>query len=313
MAATVWKGHLSFGLISIPVRLARAARPERVSLHQVYRGARPEPAPTAAEKVIELPRRKGAPAPEPAPEPAPAPESVTRVRESPVAESTGEAIARSEITKGYEYAPDEWVLLEKEALKRIAPATSKTIEIREFVRFTEVDPLYLETSYYLAPDRSGERAYALLYQALRETGRAAVAEIAMHNREHVLILRAGRSGIIGHTMFYEDEIRSDQEYRADLGPLSKRELELARLFVESLAAPFEPQKYRDRYRERLEAMIAAKVEGREIVEAAPPAPPKPDFSDMVSALEKSLELVRKPPARKVPETPRRRGTKTSER
>jgi DNA end-binding protein Ku len=277
MASTVWKGHLSFGLISIPVRLFRAGRAERVSLRELYRAALKERGPAPSSKVIELPVRALEPEPELEP-----------VRHTVTTASREEPVARENIVKGYEYAPDQYVVVEKEDLKRITPPTSKTMDILEFVRFAGIDPIYLETSYYVAPDKGGDKPYALLYQALRESGLAGLAELAMHNRDHVMIVRAGRTGLIAHTMFYEDEIRREQEYRTEVDAASKRESDLARKLVESLESPFEPEKYRDRFRERLNELINAKVEGREV--EAPKVP------DLLSALEHSLAAVKKPPA-----------------
>ena len=140
------------------------------------------------------------------------------------------------------------------------------MQILEFVKLAEVDPIYFETSYYVTPERAGERAYALLFEALRRSGYVALAQFAMHNREHIVVIRPGRTGIILHTMFYETEIRRDDEYRTETSNVAERELELALLLVQNLAAPFEPAKYHDTYKEKLDALIAAKIEGKEPVE-----------------------------------------------
>lgn len=314
MAATVWKGHLGFGLISIPVRLWRAARPERLNLRQLALASggeqreRPQggnvielPAPPVSvpERITGRVAETRVPAPPPAPsyEPADeAPPPVTRVRHEVVTESGGERIPPAEVVKGYEVSPNEWVLLDNADLKRVTAETSKTIDIREFVPFDQIDPVYLETSYWVSPERQGERAYALLYRALLDAGRAAIGEVAMHGREHVLVIRAGRKGLVAHTMFYENEVRRDQEYTADINSVQARELELARLFVESLEAPFAPERYTDRYRERLEALIAAKAAGRAVSTAATsePAAAAPK-DDLIAALEKSLAAMNKQP------------------
>ena len=125
------------------------------------------------------------------------------------------------------------------------------MQILEFVKLAEVDPIYFETSYYVAPDRAGERACALLFQALRSSGFVAIAQVAMHRREHVVVIRPGRTGIVLHTMFYETEIRREDEHRSQAAEVSDKELELALLLVNNLAAPFDPSKYRDSYREKL--------------------------------------------------------------
>ncbi|HWR54294.1 MAG TPA: Ku protein [Bryobacteraceae bacterium] len=317
MAATVWKGHLGFGLVSIPVRLWRAARPERVNLRQLARAAAPETG-EAHGNVIQLPGPARSRAQEPVSEPEPEYERsaqreslsyepspreplppVARVHHEIVSEAGGERIPPAEVVKGYEVAPNEWVLLENADLKRVTAETSKTIDIREFVPFDRIDPVYLENSYYVSPERQGERAYALLYRALLDTGRAGIGEVAMHGREHVLVIRAGRKGLMAHTMFYENEVRREQEYTADLDSVQPRELELARLFVESLEAPFSPERYSDRYRERLEALIAAKAAGRAVSPEARSAPTAGALKDdLIAALEKSLAAMNKQPAAK---------------
>jgi DNA end-binding protein Ku len=306
MGSTVWKGHLTFGLVSIPVKLYRAARPEKVSFRQLHQatGAR-----VRQRLVAEAPPEPEIePEPEPEPEPvravAPARKAVTpfiapRPQPEPVREPEPEPqpreVSRSEIVKGFEYARDQYVTLSKEELAAITPQTAREMQILEFVQLSEVDPIYFETSYYAAPDRGGERAYSLLFAALRDSGFVGVAQIAMHNREHVVILRPGRSGIVLHTMFYETEIRRDDEYRADLSAVNQKELDLALLLIRNLEAPFEPSKYRDTYREKLDALIQSKIAGEETIEA--PAPKPAPVVNILEALQRSLAVA---PARKPP-------------
>jgi DNA end-binding protein Ku len=214
-----------------------------------------------------------------------------------VTEPETREVARTEIAKGYEYGKDRFVMLTREELEKITPKTAREMQIQEFVRLQEVDPIYFETSYYVVPDRGGERAYALLYQTLRESGYVAVAQMAMHNREHVTLIRPGLTGLILHTMFYENEVRKQEEYRTSVDAPQK-ELELAKMLVENLAAPFEPGKYRDTYREKVEGLIQAKIAGEEILEA--PAPARAPVVNILEALQKSLQQAgseRKPPAR----------------
>ena len=301
MASTVWKGHLTFGLVSIPVKLYRAARPEKVSFRQLHQatGAR-----VRQRLVAEAP-----PEPEPEPEPEPAPVRATapargavtpfiapRRQPEPEPEPEPREVSRSEIVKGFEYARDQYVTLSKEELAAITPQTAREMQMLEFVQLSEVDPIYFETSYYVAPDRGGERAYSLLFEALRNSGFVGVAQIAMHNREHVVILRPGRSGIVLHTMFYETEIRRDDEYRADVSAVNQKELDLALLLIRNLEAPFEPSKYRDTYREKLDALIQSKIAGEETIEA--PVPKPAPVVNILEALQRSLAAApsRKPPA-----------------
>jgi len=232
----------------------------------------------------------------------PAAEQYTRVRQSlyvppPAGNSKAEMnpVPRTEVVKGYEYEKDRYVVLENEDFRNLAIQTGTEMQILEFVKLDEIDPVYFETSYYVIPDDSGEKPYALLFQAMRESQFVALGEVAMHRREHVMILRPGRRGILAHTMFYGDEIREEQEYRADKGLVGPKELQMAKLLIESLAAPFEPGKYKDKFREKVEAMIAAKLEGRTVA-IAPSSRKQAEVVDILHALESSLKLVRKPAA-----------------
>ncbi|HLY98885.1 MAG TPA: Ku protein [Candidatus Angelobacter sp.] len=259
MASTVWKGHLTFGLLSLPVKLYSAARSETVSFNQLHKSDN------------------------------------SRVRQVLYCQAEDKPIQRAEIVKGYEYEKDKYVVIDEEDIKKVAPRTAKTMEIQEFVKADEVDPIFFESSYYLAPDEAGEKAYALLFEALRRTGCVGVAKIAMHNREHIVILRPGPQGLMLHTMYYRYEIRQVDEFRTDLSLVKDKELELAKTLVESLLAPFEPDKYQDSYRENLLKMIEDKVQGKQVVETAAPAH-KAQVIDIMEALKMSLAESKKPVA-----------------
>jgi DNA end-binding protein Ku len=259
MASTVWKGYLTFGLLSLPVKLYSAARAETVSFNQLHKADN------------------------------------SRVKQVLYCQLEDKPITRAEIVKGYEYEKDKYVVVEDEEVKKVAPKTAKTMEVLEFVQSSEVDPIFFESSYYLAPDEAGEKPYALLFEALRKTGCVGVAKIAMHNREHIVILRPGLHGILLHTMYYRDEIRQVEEFRTDRNLVKEKELELAMTLVKSLEAAFEPDKYKDEYRENLKAMIQAKVQGKEIVETAP-AVHKAPVIDIMEALKMSLAQAKKPVA-----------------
>lgn len=309
MATTVWKGHLTFGLISLPVKLYRAARAEKVSFRQLHRADHsrvrqtyvrqdlPEtPTEPDEDEAMEDGEAELAPPPPPRFQGAAPARTMPAPPPQPAQEPRQAEVSRGDLVKGFEYARDQYVVVTKEELAKITASASREMPILEFVRLADIDPVYLETSYYVAPDRAGERAYALLLQALRQSGFVAVAQLAMHNREHVVVIRPGRSGMILHTMFYEDEIRRQDEYRADTSGVVDKELELATRLIESLQAPFEPAKYKDTYREKLQALIESKLEGRETVEA--PAPKPAAVINILDALERSLALSpgRKPPA-----------------
>src|SRR6202049_2509741 len=220
MASTVWKGHLTFGLVSFPVRLYSAARSESISFNQLHKS------------------------------------DGSRVKQVLFCQAEDKPIPRSEIVKGYEYEKDRYVVIEDEEIKKVAPNTAKVMEILEFVKSDQVDPIYLEPSYYMAPDEAGEKPYALLFDALRKTGYAGIAKIAMHNREHIVVLRPGKSGVLMHTMYYGHEIRKVDEFRTDLNLVKEKELALATNLIEALAADFEPEKYKDDYRDTLLKLIA---------------------------------------------------------
>jgi len=201
-------------------------------------------------------------------------------------------VARNELVKGYEYEKGQYVVVEDEDIKKVAPKTAKVMEILEFVKSDQVDPIYLESSYYVAPDEGGEKPYALLYEALKKSQYYGVAKVAMHNREHIIILRPGSKGILSHTMYYHDEIRQVEEFRTDTSLVKEKELAMAKMLISSLEAEFEPQKYHDEYRDNLQKMIEAKIEGKKVV-AAPTEHVAPVI-DIMEALKRSLAEKRKP-------------------
>ena len=321
MASSVWKGHITFGLITIPVRLLRAARSERVPLRELYRAGgrvlpeltRPQddeevelavPAASIQSNPTKGPVRidRKSISPEP-PSPDPVFEPARRIA---VGQSSDEPMPVRDLTKGFEFERGRYVTIDPEELRAITPATSLEMEITEFVHLREIDPVYFEAAYYVRPEDAGRKPYALLYQAMQEAGFAAVAKFAMHRRDRIAIVRAGPSGLIAHTIFFASEVRSNQEVRADTSLVSAKEVGLAKTLIGALAGPFEPAKYRDQYRDRLEALIAAKVEGKETAIVAPPAPAAP-AADIMDALRKSLELVKRPPAKA--EAPARRSSR----
>ena len=272
MATSVWKGHLTFGLISIPVRLFAAARGERISFNQLH-------------KVCH-----------------------SRLKQPLMCPTCNRTVERSEIVKGYEYEKDQYVLFSEEELDKIEPPSARTMEILEFVKVNEIDPLYYDSSYYVGPEEGGVKAYQLLMQAMKEAGYAAIAKLTMHQREHIVVIRPGDKGLTLHTMFYSNEIRAAESVPTD-GELKDQEKKLAYQLIESLAAPFEPQKYHDAYQDNVKAMIAAKLKGQEVTEVTQPhlAP----VIDLMEALKKSIAekqgqaavAPKKPPVRAVEPAP----------
>jgi len=300
MPATVWRGRLGFGLVSIPVRLHKAARRERVRFHHVYRPAEISEPPTAEAEIEErtppIPKGKVHELPPPVPVHSDvSAETVARVRNLPAGEFTRAPIEEQQVLKGFEIEKNRYVTFEPGELAAIRPRTSTELTIGEFVRLKEIDPIFFETSYYAAPDRGGEKPYALLFTALAETDYGAVGTLAMHGREHATVIRPGRRGLILHTLFYENEVRANEEYQTDRGLASAKELDLAKMVIRALAAPFDASKLKDQFEERLRELIQSRadtaVSAYEHGEAAKPTP----VVDIMEALRKSLEMVRKPP------------------
>ncbi len=304
MASTVWRGYISFGLISIPVRLFRAARPERISLRRLYR--QPEQASARHDEAEETPfapaqssvpsrqqvepaaKQGGLALPSPIEEPV-----LTPVQQVSVQKGSQEILPQQAVVKGYEYEKGRFVALEREELKNVAPKTSAAMEIAEFVNLSDIDPVYFETSYYVTPEEAGEKAYGLLYRSMQLSGLVALAQFAMHGREHAVVLRPGRTGLLAHTMYFASEVRADEEFHADVHAVSDKELKLAQTLIESLAAPFEPEKYRDTYREKIQALIDSKVEGQPL-SVAPSTPKQAAVVDIADALRRSLANLKKP-------------------
>ena len=256
MASSVWKGHLAFGLVSFPIQLFSAARSETISFNLLHK------------------------------------DDHSRIKQVTYCLLEDKPVARTDLVKGYEYEKDHYVVIDDEDIKKAAPKTAKVMEILEFVKADQVDAIYLESSYYVAPDDGGEKPYALLYEALRGTGYYGVAKVAMHNREHIIILRPGPKGLLSHTMYFRDEIRQVDEFRTDTSLVKEKELDLAKMLISSLEADFEPEKYHDAYRDNLQKMIEAKIEGRKVVEA--PAEHMAPVIDIMEALKRSLAEKRKP-------------------
>jgi DNA end-binding protein Ku len=272
MATSVWKGYLTFGLISIPIRLFSAARTERISLNQLHNVCK------------------------------------TRIRMPLYCPHCERQVQRSEIVKGYEYDKDQYVLFNEEELDKIEPASARSMEILEFVKVDEIDPLYYDASYYVTPEDEGKKAYQLLLEAMEESGYAAIAKLTMHQREHIVVIRPRAKGMTLHTMFYTNEIREVAEYgRTDNAAEPKeQEKKLAEQLIESLAAKFQPEKYKDQYQESMSAMIEAKQQGQEVAEA--PHPKLAPVIDLMEALKKSIAekqqqaapAAKKPPVRALP-------------
>jgi DNA end-binding protein Ku len=252
MPATVWKGYLSFGLVSFPVRLFTAARADTVHFHMLHK------------------------------------KDQSRVKEVWYCVQEDKPIDRTDIEKGYEISKGKYVVVEDEELKKIAPPTATTMDILQFVASGEVDPIYFEASYYLAADDKTAKPYVLFLAALKATKQDAVAKIAMHNREHVVLIRPStEGGLVLHTLYYPDELHKANRSEPPKTKYSAKELELARSLVSHLKAPFKPHEFRDEYRENVERLIAQKRKGQKVMQIEQPR--KAPVIDLMEALKRSLK------------------------
>jgi DNA end-binding protein Ku len=251
MAASVWSGYLTFGLISMPVRLFSGARSSGISFHMLHR------------------------------------DDLQRVKQQLYCPADNRVIERSEVVKGYEYRKDEYVVVEPEEIKKIEPKTAKTMEILEFVKASEVDPVYFESSYYMLPEEAGRRPYALLTKALEETEYYAIAKLTMHNREYTVIVRPHDGGMMLHTMYYAEEVREVEGFGAPEVELKEAEVKVAHQLIEALSAEWDPEKFHDTFQDNLKNLIQTKLEGGKIAEVEKPKKLAP-VVDLMSALKQSL-------------------------
>jgi DNA end-binding protein Ku len=229
-------------------------------------------------------------------------ESGGRVRQKRVGPD-GEEVAYEQIVKGYEIGPDRYVTITPEELESLEPQKTRTIDIEDFVDLDQIDPIYYDHPYYLAPDTGASKAYRLLVDAMEESGKVAVARVVMRTKEHLVAIRPRDGALAMETMLFSDEVippESLEELAAADGDVktSDRELTMAEQLIESLSGDFEPEKYRDEYRERVLDLIERKAQGETIVIEEPEAEPQ-QVPDLMAALEASIANAKKPaPAKK---------------
>ena len=254
MPSAIWTGTISFGLVTVPVRAVSATRSRDVRFNQ-------------------LEQATGA-----------------RIRYRRVSEQTGDEVPNDQIVKGYEIAPGQYVTISDEEIKSLAPKASRTIDIEDFVDLDDIDPVFFEQPYYLAPDPSSIKPYRLLVEAMTELRKVAIGRFVMRSKEHLVAIRPVDGLLCLETMRYADEIVPAGEV---VPPIeegeepSERELEMARQLVTSLASEFTPDKYHDAYREDLLGLIERKAAGEEVV-ARPAAEETGKVLDLMAALEASL-------------------------
>jgi DNA end-binding protein Ku len=249
--ASTWRGFVSFGLISFPVRLFPAARTSRVQLHQLHSVCN------------------------------------TRLRQPLFCPTCNRLVDRSEVVKGYENEEGKYVIINKEEINRIMPESGRAMEILAFVKMAEIDPIFFDSSYFLVPEDAGKKPYQLLMRTLQDTHKVGIAKVTMHQREYTVFLRPYDHGIAIHTMYFANEIREAPGYgKTDGIKLNPKEIKLAEQLVESLSEEFDIKKYHDDFETRLRALIAAKQKGREVESI--PHPQRTPVIDMMTALKKSL-------------------------
>lgn len=253
MAATVWSGTISFGLVSIPVKFQPSTKSHDLHFNLLHRKCK------------------------------------NRIRLQYYCPKDDETVERSELVKGFEYEKGKYVILEDEDLEAIEPQSSSNLEIEQFVDLAEIDSILYEKSYYVAPSSSStEKNFVLFLMALQEKNRAAIGKLFMREHEYLAAIRPGMDGLIVHLMMYEDEIRKNENtIRSMQSKPRPKELELAGTLIDHLTEPFDPGKYKSSYMDRLHDLIEAKAKGRKLTIYSKKE--KPKVVDLMEALRKSVE------------------------
>jgi DNA end-binding protein Ku len=260
MPRAIWSGAISFGLVNIPVKLYSAVSRKTVRFHQLER------------------------------------ESNQRIQQKRVNPETGEEVPWENLVKGYEIGPDRFVVITPEELEAVQPEKTRTIDIEDFVDLDQIDPIYYDHPYYLAPDKGASKAYRLLLDAMKEAGRVAIARVVIRSKEHLVAIRPRDDVLTLETMLFSDEVIPPESLDEISGDgavkTTKKELQMAQQLIDSLSGEFEPEKYRDEYREQVLEMIERKAQGEEIVVEAPPEEPK-KVPDLMAALEASIKASKR--------------------
>jgi DNA end-binding protein Ku len=250
---SIGSGTISFGLVSIPVRLYTAASSANVSFNLLHA------------------------------------KCGSRIKQQTFCPTCNEVVDRASLVRGYEFSKDQYVRVADEELKALEGEASKVIDIAEFVPLQSVDPIYFEKTYYLGPDKGGDKAYRLLADAMEKGGRVALAKFVMRGKESLVLIRPARGGLMLHTMYFADEVRDFAEIdRGQSAKIKAGELELALQLIEGLATDeFRPEQYEDEYRHRVLELVNQKVEGKEVTVAGPQAQ-RAQVIDLMEALKESL-------------------------
>ena len=253
MPQTIWSGTVSFGLVTIPVRLEAAVHERRAHFRQFHQA------------------------------------DAGRIRYRRVCERDGEEVANDEIVRGYQVSKDRFVLLTDEELQGLEPGRSRTIDIDQFIEVAGVDPIYYDATYYLVPDEGGERPYRLLLEAMRDAGKAAIGTFVLRDREHVVTIRPSGEALVLQTLVFEGEVihQEDLEGLPTEKP-DRGELQMARRIVDGMAGTFDPGQYQDRFTAKVEDLARKKARGHEPVPSEQAAEPA-RVVDLMEALQKSVE------------------------
>ena len=259
MPRSIWTGAISFGLVNVPVKLFSATEDKDIHFNQFQK------------------------------------DTGERIRYKRVAEGTGDEVEYDDIVKGYEKSKGRFVIVTPEELEAVEPGKSKTIEIEDFVDLDEVDPIYFEKTYYLAPSGSGaDKAYVLLRQAMEKANKVAIGRFVMRTKQYLVALRPAGKLLFLQTMFFPDEIRATKDLEGDVkgARVNDRELKVAEQLIDSLSTAWDPDRYHDTYRERVLDLIEQKAKGEEVVVEKAEAP-ESNVVDLLAALEASLAAAGK--------------------
>jgi DNA end-binding protein Ku len=250
VAATVWKGFVSFGLVSFPVRLQVAARDKSIHFHLLHK------------------------------------KDMSRVKEVYYCQAENKPLERSDLVHGYEIDKDEYVVIDESDLEKIAPKTARVMDILEFVKASDFDPVYMDKSYHVLPEGDVTKPYALFREAMKQRGQYAIAKVAMHNREHIVVIRPDGNELMLHTMFFQNEVQQ-VDVNAGSSKFSDKELKLAGQLIDTLSAKFDPKRFHDEYQTNLERLIEQKQKGEKVT--ATKAEKPATVVNILDALRKSLE------------------------
>jgi DNA end-binding protein Ku len=251
---SIWRGTISFGLVSVPVRMYTATESKELKFHFLHKD---DLAPIGYDKV-----RK----------------------------DTGEHVDPEDIVRGFEIEKGRYVPLEEEDLDRLDIELTKSVDICDFVDLDEIDPIYFRKAYYLLPEDGAEKPYTLLVRALEETGKVAIAKVVIRNKQHLAAVRPVDGKLVLETMYYADEVRKPEDVKIK-GELRKPEVDMAKSLVENLSAPFDPEKYDDTYRKELLQLLRAKAKGRKLPE--PAQEEEAEVVDLMAALRESVERTKR--------------------